>query len=345
MSSVSSADVVYDVTWGDSGKGKISSFLSKRKNKNGSSYYDYVARWNGGSNAGHTVWHNNKKYATHLIPSGIFHGIKSLIGPGCVINIDSFYKEVLYLKKAGFDTTLIKVHPNAHIVTGEHIKEDKEKLGHLGTTSQGIAPAYRDKFARTGLLAKNSNLEKSYLLTEDISGKLLCEGAQGFWLDINYGNYPYITSSETLPYASCSLGFSPKRINNIFAAAKMYDTRSGEDPDFPESLLSNSELLSIADAGQEFGTTTGRRRKVNYLNLDKLIYALRIGGGNILVMSKCDILSELGIFKLFYHKELINFSSLEEMKSFIELKVKEKCIDVEEIYFSSNPEIIENFKY
>jgi adenylosuccinate synthase len=125
MSAVNSVDVVYDVAWGDSGKGKISSFLAKRKNKNNSNYYKYVARWNGGSNAGHTIWFKDQKYATHLIPSGIFHSINSLIGPGCVVNIESFYSEVSYLKEFGFDTSLIKVHPNAHVVKSSHILEDK----------------------------------------------------------------------------------------------------------------------------------------------------------------------------------------------------------------------------
>ena len=105
----------------DEAKGKIVSQLSKTKQ------YDFVCRWAGGNNAGHTIYVNGEKYKTHLIPSGIFFGIKSIIGPDCVVNINSFYEELDYLKKNGFDISLIKISPKAHIITSKHIKEDVEK--------------------------------------------------------------------------------------------------------------------------------------------------------------------------------------------------------------------------
>lgn len=343
---VENVDVVYGASWGDEGKGKITHFLANRKNQDGSNYYNFVARWAGGSNAGHTIYHNGKKFATHIVPSGVFFGITSVIGPGCVVNRDSFYNEVHELQKGGIDTTLIKVHPHAHIVTSEHINEDKTNFASkLGTTSQGIAPAYRDKYARVGLLAKDSTLDKSFLFDEQMFGNILCEGAQGYHLDINYGNYPFVTSSETLPYAACSLGFSPRKIKNIYACAKIYDTRSGEDPLFPASLLNNSKLLSIADLGKEYGVTTGRRRKVNWLNLNKLIEAVNIGGATQLVINKCDIVEQLGYFYLYYDSNLIQFENLQEMQNFIKDTLRKKCSDVKNIYFSFNPETIEGFKY
>lgn len=346
MKTIDNVDIVYGASWGDEGKGKITHFLAERKNKDNSNYYDFVARWGGGANAGHTIWHNGTKYATHIVPSGVFFGIPSIIGAGCVLNIDSFYEELHNLRDGGIDTSLVKVHPNCHIVTDKHISYDKIALaGKLGTTSKGIAPAYSDKYARTGILAKDSKLDQKYIFNDKMYGNILCEGAQGYHLDINYGNYPYVTSSETLPYAACSLGFGPHKIRNIYACAKIYDTRSGEDPLFPANLLENPTLLKIADLGKEYGVTTGRRRKVNWLNLNKLVEAVDVGGATHLVINKCDILEEVGVFRLFYDKVLIQFENLEEIKNFIKDTIYRSCKNVKYIYFSSNPETIEGFRY
>ena len=352
---VISADIIYDTQFGDSGKGKVSSYLSSRLSRpakifnSDDKHYDYVVRWAGGANAGHTVYVGSKKYKTHLIPSGVFHGINSLIGPGCVLNPTSFKEELSYLQQNGFDTSLVKISPNAHIVTEDHIQADKDNLAKkLGTTSKGIAPAYAAKYARTGIqfkeLAANDSFWKDYLFDGRLYGNLLCEGAQGFYLDINWGNYPYITSSETLPYAACSIGFSPKKIKDIYAVAKIYETRSGEDPLFPETLFDNLELAKIGELGQEYGVTTGRRRKVNYLNLDRLIFALNTGGGNHLIISKCDILEEAKIFKLFYRGDLIRFDSLELMKDFVTSRLSVECPELERIYYSSSTEVVEGLK-
>lgn len=339
---IKNVDIVVGAAWGDEGKGKVTHYLASTK-KNDKPYYNFVARWNGGSNAGHTIYHEGRKFSTHIVPSGIFHGITSVIGPGCVVNLNSFYNEVEQLKAGGFDTSLIKIHPNAHIVKQEHIQQDKEQLASkLGTTSSGIAPCYRDKYARIGLLAKDSDLDKTYLLTEKLYGNILCEGAQGMWLDINYGNYPYVTSSECLPYAACSLGFSPKAIRNIYGVAKIYDTRSGEDPDFPASLLHNPELLAVADAGKEYGVTTGRRRKVNWLNLDKLIEATNLAGFTHIIINKCDILKETGKFKLYYGGKLKDFQNITEMMRFIDSVFQVGCGSVEQVMFSFSPDLVED---
>jgi adenylosuccinate synthase len=346
MDKVNNVDIVYGASWGDEGKGKVSHFLANRKNPDGTNYYDFVARWAGGSNAGHTIYHEGRKFATHIVPSGVFFNITSLIGPNCVLNIESFYKEIAELEAGGIDTSLVKVHPKCHIVTGKHIEEDKQRYAErMGTTSQGIAPAYRDKYGRTGLLVQDSKLDQKFIFRDKLHGNVLCEGAQGFHLDINYGNYPFVTSSETLPYAACSLGFGPKKIRNIYASAKIYDTRSGEDPLFPSCLLENPKLLSIADAGKEYGVTTGRRRKVNWLNLDKLVEAVQIGGATHLIVNKCDILEQTGHFKLYYDRSLIEFSNLSDMQSFITQTCKDKCDSLEEIYYSSNPHNVEGLIY
>ena len=334
---IKNVDIVTDLSWGDTGKGKVISWLSKNSDID----YNYVCRWAGGNNAGHTVYIGGKRYKTHLIPSGVFHGIKSIIGPGCVVHPDSLYKELSYIKDNGFDPSLVKVSPRAHIVKEEHIQEDKSKLASkLGTTSKGIAPCYASKMARTGLLARDS-LSSKLLWNEELSGNILCEGAQGFYLDVDYGNYPYVTSSNTLPYAACSLGFPPQKIRKIWGLCKMYDTRSGKDTLFPENLLDDKELSELCLLGEEVGVTTGRRRKCNWLNLNYLINAINITGTTDLIVNKCDILKKSGHFKIIYNEEILSFFSFEHMRSFIEDTVVRLSGDLlKEITFSYSPERI-----
>ena len=323
-------DIIFGLAWGDEGKGKISNAISKN--------YDIVCRWNGGPNAGHTVYINNKKYKTHIIPCGIFQNKLSIIGPNCVLNLDKFYNEIDYLESEGFDTSLIRVSPKTHIITDEHIKYDLQILKQkLGTTGQGIAPAYSDKMLRIGKLAKDY-VDKKYLWDGELYGNILCEGAQSFWLDINYGDYPYVTSSETLPYSACSLGFSPKKIREIIGVAKIYDTKSGVDPLFPETLWQDDELNMLIEAGQEFGSTTGRKRIANWLNLNKLIDAIKISGVTKLIINKCDILDQIHTYKLFQNNNLYKFNSLQSMQSFIKSQLNHILNKPVEIIFSGNKE-------
>lgn len=325
-------DIIFGLAWGDEGKGKISNAISKN--------YDIVCRWNGGPNAGHTVYINDKKYKTHIIPCGVFQNKLSIIGPNCVINIDKFFHEIDYLKKEGFDTSLIKVSPKVHIITERHIQYDLQFLKKkLGTTGQGIAPAYSDKMLRVGKLARDY-IDKQYLWDGELYGNILCEGAQSFWLDINYGEYPYVTSSETLPYSACSLGFSPKKIKDIIGVAKIYDTKSGVDPLFPETLWQDDELNMLIEAGQEFGSTTGRKRIANWLNLNKLIDAIKISGVNRLIINKCDILDQIHTYKLFQNNNLYKFNTLQAMQSFIKNQLNHILNEPVEIIFSGNKENI-----
>ena len=229
------------------------------------------------------------------------------------------------MRENGFDIDLIKISEKAHIITNNHIEEDIRLYNKQGTTSRGIAPCYRDKYARIGIQAKQEEWTKPYLWDNILYGNVLCEGSQGFWLDINYGNYPYVTSSTTLPYGACSLGFSPHLIRNIYGACKIYDTRSGNDPDFPESLLIDTELSQIVDCGKEYGTTTGRKRKVNWLNLDKLIEAINISGTTILIVSKVDVMEIVGIFKLIHNETIHWFDCLQSMKKYIDSTLRKKC--------------------
>ena len=330
---INRVDVVYGLAWGDEGKGKISNALAKQ--------YDYVCRWNGGPNAGHTVYVKGKKYKTHLIPSGIFSGKKCVIGPGCVINIEKFFEEIRGLRAAGFDTSLVKISPNAHIITENHIAYDKQHLAHLGTTSQGIAPCYSDKMLRRGRRAVEV-MESQWMWDGKLNGNVLCEGAQSVWLDVDHGDYPYVTSSTTMPYGACSLGFSPRKIGTLYGVAKIYDTKSGVDPLFPETLWDDPVLDKIIQEGGEFGTTTGRKRLVNWLNLDKLIQSIRISGCGVLIINKCDVLETVGVFKLIHNNEVMEFQSMEEMKNYIYhiIIMFSDDVEINDVVFSGNKETV-----
>lgn len=334
MMNIESVDVCCGLNWGDEAKGKVIAHLAK------TGKYQFVCRWAGGNNAGHTVYINGKKYKTHLIPCGIFYSVCSVIGPDCVVHQESFENEIKLLQEQGFDTSLIKVSPKAHVITSEHIKEDKQKYASQGTTSKGIAPCYGDKYARIGLRVEDVPFFENYLWDEKLYGHVLCEGAQGFWLDINHGNYPYVTSSTTLPYGACCLGFPPQDIQNIYGVTKIYDTRAGIDPDFPESLLEDEELSLIIEKGHEYGTTTNRKRKVNWLNVDKLIKAIQISGATHIIISKTDVLETVGFYNFFYEIELRKYSNIETMKEKIKEIIKNKCTRVKQIIFSSDVETV-----
>ena len=334
---IDNVDICCGLSWGDEAKGKLVSQLLKNNS------YDYVCRWSGGSNAGHTIYIDGKKYHTHIIPAGVFYGIPSIIGPDCYINMNDFVDELKYIQENGFDTSLVRVFPNTHIITSQHKEEDVKKYQNLqGSTGKGIAPCARDKFARIGKLVKDGMLEnlKHHIFEGELSGNILCEGAQGFWLDINYGNYPFVTSSYTMPYSACSLGFPPQVIRNIYGAAKIYDTRVGVDPDFPDSLLENETLNEIAIVGNEFGTTTGRARKVNWLNLDKLIESINISGTTHLVISKMDVLKKVNVFKYYFKKNLKQVFDLKLMETDLNLILKFNCPLLKQICFSNSPEEI-----
>ena len=141
------ADVIVDLQYGDCGKGKVANHLCKVNN------YTHVVRYNGGCNAGHTIYHEGNKLVTHHIPCGVLHGIRSIIGPGCVLNVDQFFREIEELESAGISTKgLIKVASNVHIITDFHIAQDSKDT-EIGTTKRGNGPAYRDKYARKGMVA------------------------------------------------------------------------------------------------------------------------------------------------------------------------------------------------
>ncbi|WP_332018850.1 adenylosuccinate synthase [Kaistella sp.] len=338
--------VVVGLQYGDEGKGKITDVLSAKS--------DYVVRFQGGDNAGHTVYAGEEKFVLHLLPSGVLQCKgKCIIANGVVVNPKAFLKEIGQIEEKGMKTDHVFISRRAHVIMPYHILLDtyrEEEAGgtHIGTTKKGIGPCYEDKIARVGirmvdllnpevleekirknLKIKNSLFEKYFekptLEFDEIykeflelgeklkdrivdtevelnqaihDGKnILFEGAQAAMLDIDFGTYPYVTSSSPTTGGVCSgAGVPPTSLQNLIGVAKAYTTRVGEGP-FPTEL--DNELgENIRQIGFEFGATTGRPRRTGWLDLVSLKHATMINGINNLVITKLDVLSGIPTLKI-----------------------------------------------
>jgi adenylosuccinate synthase len=306
------ADVIVDLQAGDTGKGKVAHALAKNPGA-----YDYVMRYNGGGNAGHTVYHNGKKFVTHLVPVGVFYGIKSIIGLGCVINIDKLIKEMIELQNNGVNVRdYLLIDKRAHIITDAHVEEDS-KDSEIGTTKTGNGPAYRDKYYRKGIRAKDVELLLSPMIIdtyEEFHGQeqvsILFEGAQGFELDIDWGDYPYVTSSHCTVGSAILNGVPPHSIRNIYGVAKAYRTYVGQ-----KSFEGDSPLFElIRMKGEEFGATTGRPRQINWIDVNDLAKAININGVTNLIINKIDVLDSVGVFKAIVNGQEKTYVSLADMQ-------------------------------
>tara|TARA_Y100001938_G_C8098216_1_gene439611 strand:- start:301 stop:1308 length:1008 start_codon:yes stop_codon:yes gene_type:complete len=333
------ADIVVDLQYGDCGKGKIAHALCKDKN------YTHVIRYNGGCNAGHTIYHEGVKFVTHHIPCGVFFGIKSIIGPGCVIHVDTFLQEIEELEAAGINAKdLVQVATNAHIITDFHRAEDK-KDEEIGTTKRGNGPAYRDKYGRRGVRALEEPRLSKYLVSmyhelyeneefEEI--EVLFEGAQGFGLDVDWGDYPYVTSSHCTVGSALLNGVPAKAIRDVWGVAKIYETYVGaKDFEGIEDIFEE-----IRELGQEYGATTGRPRQINWLDFDLLKMASRINGVNKLVINKMDILDELDVWKVYNGPHMLEFDSREDIEFWIRTKLMVEVDEDIETFFSGDKEYI-----
>ena len=325
--------------WGDEGKGKITDFFAGEA--------DYVVRFQGGNNAGHTVIVNDVTFKLHLIPSGVLYSKPvSVIGNGVVVDPKVLLTEIASLQKRGVDPNLL-VSDRAHVIMPYHIDMDvaiTEHQGKLaaGSTKRGIAPVYADKMYRHGIRTIDllepdifrEKLEKSYLFNKNLTEKalggkisssmhsiyseyleygiqlkkyiadistilynakkdgksILFEGAQGISLDVDHGIYPHTTSSNTAAgnmAAGCGVSFT--KIDRIIGAAKAYVTRVGISP-FP-SEIEGENAKSLRDKGNEYGTTTGRPRRVGWLDLVQLRQAVRVNGLTDIALIKLDVLN------------------------------------------------------
>lgn len=332
-------DVILGLQWGDEGKGKIVDYFAKD--------YDVIARFQGGPNAGHTLYIGDKKVVLHQIPSGVFHTNKlNLIGNGVVLDPVTLKRECDIV--AGFGVDLrqnLFISERAHLIVPTHRALDKASetsKGNqkIGSTLKGIGPTYMDKTGRNGLRVgdildknfttsyiklrlKHQRLLDNYAFNEDISTweeeffealeflkelnivngeyfinkqlqagkKVLAEGAQGSMLDIDFGTFPYVTSSNTISAGVCNgLGIAPQKIREVIGITKAYCTRVGGGP-FPTEL-DNEVGEELRKAGHEFGATTGRPRRCGWIDLVALKFACMINGVTKIVMTKADVLDE-----------------------------------------------------
>lgn len=330
-------DVILGLQWGDEGKGKIVDYFA--------SQYDIIARFQGGPNAGHTLYVGDKKIVLHQIPSGVFHEqTVNLIGNGVVLDAVTLRKEAA--KVAEFGINLKKnlfISERTQLILPTHRALDKaaemaKGEGKIGSTLKGIGPAYMDKTGRNGLRVgdllhksfttqyiklrlKHQKLLDNFNFTEDITAweeeffesieflkslnivngeyflnskisegkKVLAEGAQGSMLDIDFGTFPFVTSSNTISAGVCSgLGVAPQKIREVIGVSKAYCTRVGGGP-FPTELedATGEKLRSV---GNEFGATTGRPRRCGWMDLVALQYACMLNGCTQIVMTKADVL-------------------------------------------------------
>ena len=332
--------------WGDEGKGKITDFFAGES--------DYVVRFHGGNNAGHTVIVEGNTFKLHLIPSGIIYGgPMSIIGNGVVVDPKVLLDEIEYIEGKGIDPKLM-VSDRAHVIMPYHIELDGALSNHqgdlaAGSTRRGIAPVYADKMFRNGiriidLLESDvlmEKLTKGYSFAKGIIEKalskriessieeifdsyctygerlkpyitdtsvelynayknnksILFEGAQGISLDVDHGIYPYTTSSNTAAgHISTGTGVSFRDIGRIIGVVKAYLSRVGESP-LP-SEMHGTEAEALREKGGEYGTTTGRPRRVGWIDLVQVRQAVRVNGLTEIALTKLDVLSGLRSIKV-----------------------------------------------
>lgn len=292
MSNKPFVDVVVGLQYGDEGKGKVVDTLSP--------LYDLVARFNGGPNAGHTIYRGDEKFVLHSIPSGILHKGDCYIGNGCVVSVDGLDEEVTSLESKGVSVRgRLFLSEDAHVITEECLKDETNGVTNskIGTTGKGIGPTYARKAYRNGTKVKdvldsiNTSITvvPSMFIYEYENRKLLAEGAQGYALDLDFGDYPYVTSSNTISGAVCTgLGVPPKAVNNVLGVCKAYETKVGGGKlPYP---YDEEKTKEIREKGKEYGATTGRPRDIGMLNLDLLKQAIKVNGVNAITLMKSDVL-------------------------------------------------------
>ncbi|XBC43082.1 MAG: adenylosuccinate synthase [Buchnera aphidicola (Kaburagia rhusicola ensigallis)] len=339
--------VVLGTQWGDEGKGKIVDCLTENA--------DYVVRYQGGHNAGHTLVVNGKKIVLHILPSGILRSnVTALVANGVVLSPMHFINEINLLKKYNYNVEdRIVISESCHLILSYHVAMDiarEQKRGEysIGTTKCGIGPAYEDKMARRGLrvgdlrdwsyfsrqlqdnvdyynhqlvhfyhaksvdyksisadifktkdiLVRMSDDVSKILETAQNNKKLVVfEGAQGTLLDIDHGMYPYVTSSNSIAgSAYIGSGIGPSHIKHVFGVVKSYSTRVGNGP-FPTEFFGDLDAY-FCKKGNEFGSTTGRKRRIGWLDTVLLKRSININSLSNLCLTKLDVLDDLREIKV-----------------------------------------------
>lgn len=343
--------VVLGTQWGDEGKGKLVDILAAE--------YDVCARFNGGSNAGHTVKANGHKYAFHLLPCGLLYpSCVNVIGNGVVVHLQSLFKELKQLDDTNVEwKDRLLVSNRAHLTLNFHREVDglieaKKGSKKIGTTKQGIGPSYATKALRINLrvgdlvnwdtflekyntfveqatdlfdykdydkekeleeikplrdllMEKNMIVDTVSYLHKALTGgkKILAEGANATMLDLDHGTYPMVTSSSTVSGGIMTgLGLPPQVVETIVGVVKAYTTRVGEGP-FPTELV-DAIGEKMQDVGQEWGVTSGRKRRCGWLDLNVVKYAHRISGLTSINLTKLDVLTGFEELKIATHYKL-----------------------------------------
>uniref|UniRef100_A0A6C0CNJ2 Adenylosuccinate synthase n=1 Tax=viral metagenome TaxID=1070528 RepID=A0A6C0CNJ2_9ZZZZ len=317
------ADVVVGLQHGDEGKGKVVYNLLK------TGEYDICLRYNGGPNAGHTIKDVNMEVVIHQVPCGVLFNKTSIIGSNCVVDLDKLEYELNYLEENGFPDvrTCLHISSNAHVIQNSHIQTDKT-TNTIGTTQSGIGPCYADKAWRKGKRIRNYQevldamkvqiidpILFFYNISQEKDQYILCEGAQGYMLDIDHGDYPYCTSSSCVSGSICNSGLPSNTIRHVYGCCKIYDTYIGNKPFQPENC---EELETIGKIGKEFGSTTGRKRQCNWMNMEEMKKAIFINGCTHIIVNKCDIFEIAHCYRI-GEKE---FSNLEELKVYFESQLE-----------------------
>lgn len=334
---------IVGINWGDEGKGRMVDLLTED--------YDVVVRYQGGGNAGHTVINEKGKFALHLLPSGIFRkGVVNILGNGVALDPENLWKEMKEVMDGGIELTPenLKISDRASILLPWHrdldaLEEQRLRDKKYGSTKQGIAPFYSDKYQKKTVLAgellhpeamrkrlseimewKNLTLARVYgaeaytmekldqwyhdfceKITPYIcdtgaflkqaqkeNKNLLFEAQLGALRDLDYGIYPYTTSSNTIAaYAPIGCGLPSVKIENVVGVVKAYSTCVGEGPFVGE--MSGDEAEALRQAGGEYGAKTGRPRRVAPLDIVATRYGVQVQDATEIVLTKLDVLSYL----------------------------------------------------
>lgn len=338
---------IIGLQFGDEGKGKLTDYLSNN--------FDYIVRYQGGDNAGHSISINGNKYHVRLIPSGVFSNKKIIIGNGVVINPKILLNEINYLNENKIQVDNLFISDKAHVIMPYHILMDellessKDSNNKIGTTKRGIGPCYTDKYERVGiriqdlfdfeLLKQKINLtlinknilfkhfkynelniddianeyyeygkqikkyttDTTILLQKEINDNknILLEGAQGAMLDIEFGTYPFVTSSSPMTSLVQGTGIPYHKFNKVYGVVKAYLTRVGSGP-MPTELFDET-ANKIRLAGNEFGTVTKRPRRIGWLDIPNLKYTASISGTNSIIITLLDVLTNLDEIKICTH--------------------------------------------
>jgi adenylosuccinate synthase len=318
--------ILVDLQYGDCGKGRIADYLMQSN--------DVCVRYSGGPNTGTTVYINGNKIVLHHLPVGLLSNKPSYIASTCLVNPLKLLEEINYIKSLGYnvDNNLF-ISPFCFVITEKHIEIDKWKettTNGVGSTQQGISPCSADKYSRTGIQlfeSQYAHLFSKYFC--DVSKKLhiemnnhkniLFQSSQGTLLDIEHGVYPYLsTTSNTAQaaYYSCGIGIYTPFDTDVVGVIKPYVTYLGNNNKFITEVDDIRSRDWIIVNGHEYGSTTGRPRRIGWLDLPALDYACRLNGVEYVAITKVDILKEFEDYKVCV--------GYEDNKTFYNVKLKEE---------------------